>query len=179
MAAGPDLLVKPSPAMAPTPAAAGRERLSARHLAKHYRNRTVLRDVSLTVNRGEAVGLLGPNGAGKTTCFYIITGLIAADAGQVGGAPGVEGRDAHAGLQHVARKIIQAAQGREQIARHGTVAVDRTRAFCHQQVDVGRRVLTVGVADPAVDQALIRSTDRKQAGERCLRPVEELRWGDA
>ena len=57
--------------------------LSARHLAKHYRNRTVLRDVSLNVHRGEAVGLLGPNGAGKTTCFYIITGLIAADAGQV------------------------------------------------------------------------------------------------
>ncbi|MFZ1431499.1 MAG: LPS export ABC transporter ATP-binding protein [Geminicoccaceae bacterium] len=85
MAAGPDLLVKPSPAsiLAPAAAIAGRERLSARHLAKHYRNRTVLRDVSLTVNRGEAVGLLGPNGAGKTTCFYIITGLIAADAGQV------------------------------------------------------------------------------------------------
>ena len=56
---------------------------SARHLAKHYRGRTVLRDVSLTVHRGEAVGLLGPNGAGKTTCFYIITGLIAADGGQV------------------------------------------------------------------------------------------------
>jgi lipopolysaccharide export system ATP-binding protein len=43
----------------------------------------VLRDVSLSVHRGEAVGLLGPNGAGKTTSFYIITGLIAADAGQV------------------------------------------------------------------------------------------------
>jgi lipopolysaccharide export system ATP-binding protein len=58
-------------------------RLAARSLAKHYRSRTVLRDVSLTVNRGEAVGLLGPNGAGKTTCFYIITGLVAADRGQV------------------------------------------------------------------------------------------------
>jgi lipopolysaccharide export system ATP-binding protein len=62
---------------------AGRARLAARHLAKHYRGRTVLRDVSLTLHRGEAVGLLGPNGAGKTTSFYIITGLIAADAGQV------------------------------------------------------------------------------------------------
>jgi lipopolysaccharide export system ATP-binding protein len=60
-----------------------REVLSARRLAKHYRSRTVLRDVSLNVHRGEAVGLLGPNGAGKTTCFYILTGLIAADAGQV------------------------------------------------------------------------------------------------
>ena len=61
----------------------GKAVLSARHLAKHYGSRTVLRDVSLSLHRGEAVGLLGPNGAGKTTCFYIITGLIAADAGQV------------------------------------------------------------------------------------------------
>jgi lipopolysaccharide export system ATP-binding protein len=43
----------------------------------------VLRGVSLSVRRGEAVGLLGPNGAGKTTCFYIITGLIRADSGSV------------------------------------------------------------------------------------------------
>jgi lipopolysaccharide export system ATP-binding protein len=42
-----------------------------------------LRDVSLSVQRGEAVGLLGPNGAGKTTCFYIITGLITADYGTI------------------------------------------------------------------------------------------------
>ncbi len=43
----------------------------------------MLRDVSLAVQRGEAVGLLGPNGAGKTTCFYIICGLITPDAGTV------------------------------------------------------------------------------------------------
>ena len=43
----------------------------------------VLRDVHVSVQRGEVVGLLGPNGAGKTTCFYIITGLIAADTGTV------------------------------------------------------------------------------------------------
>ncbi|MCE9507263.1 MAG: LPS export ABC transporter ATP-binding protein [Alphaproteobacteria bacterium] len=50
---------------------------------KRYKRRPVLRDVSLTVRRGEAVGLLGPNGAGKTTCFYIVTGLIAADSGTI------------------------------------------------------------------------------------------------
>ena len=50
---------------------------------KRYRRRPVLRDVSLTVRRGEAVGLLGPNGAGKTTCFYIVTGLIDADSGAI------------------------------------------------------------------------------------------------
>ncbi len=57
--------------------------LDARHLGKAYRGRQVLRDVSLHVARGEAVGLLGPNGAGKTTSFYIITGLIAADRGTI------------------------------------------------------------------------------------------------
>lgn len=52
-------------------------------LAKSYKRRPVVRDVSLAVRRGEAVGLLGPNGAGKTTVFYMITGLIAADQGTI------------------------------------------------------------------------------------------------
>ena len=55
--------------------------LVVEHLVKRYKRRPVLRDVSLSVRRGEAVGLLGPNGAGKTTCFYIVTGLIDADSG--------------------------------------------------------------------------------------------------
>jgi lipopolysaccharide export system ATP-binding protein len=57
--------------------------LTAMRLGKQFKKRPVLCDVSISVQRGEAVGLLGPNGAGKTTCFYIITGLIAADTGQV------------------------------------------------------------------------------------------------
>ena len=57
--------------------------LTANHLAKSYKKRPVLRDVSLNVQRGEAVALLGPNGAGKTTSFYIMTGLIEADAGEI------------------------------------------------------------------------------------------------
>ncbi len=52
-------------------------------LRKSYKRRPVVRDVSLSVRRGEAVGLLGPNGAGKTTVFYMITGLIAADSGVI------------------------------------------------------------------------------------------------
>lgn len=52
-------------------------------IAKSYGGRLVLRDVSLSVRRGEVVGLLGPNGAGKTTCFYSITGLVAPDYGHV------------------------------------------------------------------------------------------------
>lgn len=57
--------------------------LVATHLAKHYQKRPILRDVSITLQRGEAVGLLGPNGAGKTTCFYMISGLIKPDAGKI------------------------------------------------------------------------------------------------
>lgn len=57
--------------------------LTAVHLSKAYKKRPVLRDVSLSIQRGEAVALLGPNGAGKTTSFYIMTGLIAADGGYV------------------------------------------------------------------------------------------------
>ncbi|HEX4781341.1 MAG TPA: LPS export ABC transporter ATP-binding protein [Usitatibacter sp.] len=50
---------------------------------KRYRKRTVVSDVSLTVESGEVVGLLGPNGAGKTTCFYMILGLVPIDRGSV------------------------------------------------------------------------------------------------
>jgi len=57
--------------------------LRATGLVKAYRKRTVVDGVSLHVASGEAVGLLGPNGAGKTTIFYMITGLVRADAGQV------------------------------------------------------------------------------------------------
>ena len=58
-------------------------------LGKSFKRRPVLRNVNVSVQRGEAVGLLGPNGAGKTTCFYIVTGLIAADTGVVT----LDGRD--------------------------------------------------------------------------------------
>jgi len=57
--------------------------LRAHDLAKSYKGRQVVRDVSLTVNSGQIVGLLGPNGAGKTTCFYMIVGLVNADGGQI------------------------------------------------------------------------------------------------
>jgi lipopolysaccharide export system ATP-binding protein len=57
--------------------------LEVRNIGKTYKKRPVIRDVSLQVQRGEAVGLLGPNGAGKTTTFYIITGLITPDYGDV------------------------------------------------------------------------------------------------
>jgi lipopolysaccharide export system ATP-binding protein len=63
--------------------------LTANSVQKSYKNRKVVKGVSLAVARGESVGLLGPNGAGKTTTFYMITGLVAADEGSVT----INGRD--------------------------------------------------------------------------------------
>lgn len=64
--------------------------LTAHQVEKAYGKRKVVKGVSLAVGRGESVGLLGPNGAGKTTVFYMITGLVPADAGRIF----IDGRDA-------------------------------------------------------------------------------------
>lgn len=58
-------------------------KLTASHLAKSYKGRQVVKDVSLEVNAGQIVGLLGPNGAGKTTTFYMIVGLVPSDKGAI------------------------------------------------------------------------------------------------
>ena len=63
--------------------------LDVRNLRKRYKQREVVADFGLTLDAGEVVGLLGPNGAGKTTCFYMIVGLVAADAGRIE----LDGRD--------------------------------------------------------------------------------------
>ncbi|MDZ3823257.1 MAG: LPS export ABC transporter ATP-binding protein [Pseudoxanthomonas sp.] len=57
--------------------------LTARGLRKRYKAREVVRDFGMHMAEGEVVGLLGPNGAGKTTCFYMIVGLVPADAGEI------------------------------------------------------------------------------------------------
>ena len=69
--------------MSLSPVGDGSRRLIARNLAKAYGARTVVRDLSLEVGSGEIVGLLGPNGAGKTTAFYMIVGLVPAEAGRI------------------------------------------------------------------------------------------------
>ena len=74
-------------APAPSSAIGGQRKVSgklrATGLRKSYQGRTVVKNVSLEVDGGEVVGLLGPNGAGKTTCFYMIVGLVPADAGNI------------------------------------------------------------------------------------------------
>jgi lipopolysaccharide export system ATP-binding protein len=71
---------QPHPPHVPVP---GEGILAADGLQKAYGGRRVVSDVSIDVMRGEAVGILGPNGAGKTTCFYMVTGLVEPDAGQI------------------------------------------------------------------------------------------------
>ena len=75
--------VVPASAAGSAPPARGTSRLTIRGLRKNYGARRVVHDVSLDVNSGEVVGLLGPNGAGKTTSFYMIVGLVRADAGSI------------------------------------------------------------------------------------------------
>jgi len=58
-------------------------RLTASNLAKSYKGRAVVEDVSITIESGQIVGLLGPNGAGKTTCFYMIIGIVPQDKGRI------------------------------------------------------------------------------------------------
>jgi lipopolysaccharide export system ATP-binding protein len=69
--------------VAPQDGMAAHSRLEVRGLKKSYGSRKVVKDVSLSVDKGEVVGLLGPNGAGKTTSFYMIVGLLRADGGEI------------------------------------------------------------------------------------------------
>ena len=63
--------------------ASSKDNLSGINLRKTYGKRDVVKGISINVSRGEVVGLLGPNGAGKTTSFYMITGMIRPDGGEV------------------------------------------------------------------------------------------------
>ncbi len=75
--------------------------LIASNLAKSYKSREVVKDVSLEVNSGEVIGLLGPNGAGKTTCFYMIVGLVGCDKGSIV----LDGQDMASYPMHVRAKM--------------------------------------------------------------------------
>ena len=93
--------------------------LRATGLCKSYRDRPVVHAVTLEANDREAVGLLGPNGAGKTTCFYMITGLIACDAGQIL----LNGQDVTAlSMSQRARQGIGYLPQEPSVFRHLTVA---------------------------------------------------------
>jgi lipopolysaccharide export system ATP-binding protein len=98
-------------------------------LRKRYKSRTVVQDVSLEVSSGEVVGLLGPNGAGKTTCFYMIVGLVPADAGTIQ----LDGRDlTHLPIHRRARLGISYLPQENSVFRRLTVE-ENVRAILELQ----------------------------------------------
>jgi len=114
--------------------------LIAERLAKSYRRRRVVNDVSLSLDAGDVVGLLGPNGAGKTTSFYMIVGLVAADAGRIV----LDGEDitlrpmharARRGLSYLAQ---QPAVFRRLKARENLLAVLETRRDLSRRAQLRR-----------------------------------------
>ncbi|MBK1632421.1 LPS export ABC transporter ATP-binding protein [Thiohalocapsa halophila] len=120
--------------------------LRAEGLAKRYRRRQVVNDVSLGVDAGGVVGLLGPNGAGKTTSFYMIVGLVPADAGRIL----LDGEDitlrpmharARRGLSYLAQEpsVFRKLTARDNLLAvlesRGDLGRDARRARCEQLLD--------------------------------------------
>jgi lipopolysaccharide export system ATP-binding protein len=119
-------------------AEADRSALVAAGLQKRYGARTVVRDVSLQVQSGEVVGLLGPNGAGKTTSFYMIVGLVRADAGQIT----IDGQDiAHMPMHRRSRLGLSYLPQEASIFRKLTVS-ENIRAVLELQHDAKGQALT-------------------------------------
>lgn len=105
--------------------------LRAHGLKKQYGARQVVKGVDLSVRSGEVVGLLGPNGAGKTTSFYMVVGLVAADAGQIS----LDGKDiTHAPIYQRARMGLSYLPQEASVFRKLTVE-DNIRAILELQVD--------------------------------------------
>tara|TARA_R110000823_G_scaffold91174_3_gene201095 strand:- start:14897 stop:15622 length:726 start_codon:yes stop_codon:yes gene_type:complete len=109
--------------------------LIASNLAKAYRGREVIHDVSLTIESGQIVGLLGPNGAGKTTCFYMIIGIIPADRGAIA----IDGEDITRRTMHQrARRGIGYLPQEASIFRKLSVG-DNLLAILETRRDLNRR----------------------------------------
>ena len=104
-------------------------------LRKSYRKRPVIRDVSLTLGRGEVVALLGPNGCGKTTCFYSIAGLVPHEGGQVI----VDGRDVTALPMYRRARLGIGYLPQEMSIFRGLSVEDNIRAILEVAVEGRRR----------------------------------------
>ncbi|MCZ6497919.1 MAG: LPS export ABC transporter ATP-binding protein [Gammaproteobacteria bacterium] len=109
-------------------------KLEAIGIAKRYRSREVVKDLSISIDRGEIVGLLGPNGAGKTTAFYMIVGLIRCDRGNII----LNGRDVtRLPVHRRARLGLGYLPQEASIFRKLTVA-DNIRAILQTRTDLNR-----------------------------------------
>jgi lipopolysaccharide export system ATP-binding protein len=118
-------------------AGASHNTLVVENLQKRYGSRTVVKDVSLTVESGEVVGLLGPNGAGKTTCFYMVVGLVPLDAGSIS----LNGASiAHLPIHRRARMGLSYLPQEASVFRKLTVE-ENIRAVLELQIDEQKRPL--------------------------------------
>jgi lipopolysaccharide export system ATP-binding protein len=140
-----------------TPPAAGQRLLTASGLQKRYGARQVVRDVHLAVGAGEVVGLLGPNGAGKTTTFYMVVGLVRADAGTIS----IDGQPvAHLPIHRRARMGLSYLPQEASIFRKLNVQ-ENIRAVLELQQDAdGRRL-----SEPRIEE-LLRALLRELAIEK-------------
>ena len=149
---------KPSVRATPPPS-----RLVAEGLQKSYGSRKVVKDVSLAVQSGEVVGLLGPNGAGKTTSFYMIVGLVRADAGRIS----IDGQAVERMPIHRRARLGLSYLPQEASIFRKLNVEDNVRAVLELQLDAKGRPLTE-------DEIQARTTDLLQE----LR-VEHLRYSPA
>jgi lipopolysaccharide export system ATP-binding protein len=131
-------------------AAAPRSRLEVSGLQKSYGSRKVVKEVHLAVGAGEVVGLLGPNGAGKTTTFYMVVGLVRADAGEISiDGVAVHGKPIHQRSRMGLSYLPQEAS----IFRKLNVA-ENIRAVLELQTDPKGRPLKKDVIEQKLDQLL-------------------------
>ncbi|HKK06522.1 MAG TPA: LPS export ABC transporter ATP-binding protein [Gammaproteobacteria bacterium] len=119
--------------------------LRAEHLAKRFKSRDVVKDVSLSIDSGEIVGLLGPNGAGKTTTFYMIVGLIPAGGGTIG----IDERDLTALPMH-----LRARQGIGYLPQEASVFRKLSVADNILAILQTRKELTPGQRQQLLDELL-------------------------
>lgn len=150
-------------------------KLVASHLAKSYKGRQVVRDVSLSVDVGQIVGLLGPNGAGKTTTFYMVVGLVPSDHGLVE----LKGEDVSHEPMHVrARKGIGYLPQESSIFRKLTVAQnimailqtrkELTRTEREQQLDALLQEFSIGHIRDSLGMSLSGGERRRVEIARAL-----------
>jgi len=120
--------------------------LQAHHLQKFYGSREVVKDVSLTVRKGEVVGLLGPNGAGKTTSFYMIVGLVRVSSGDIS----IDGQSIESLPIHRRSRLGLSYLPQEASIFRKLNVQDNVRAVLELQLDERGRALT----GPEIDKRL-------------------------
>ena len=125
-------------------------RLEARDLAKSYGARKVVQGVHLAVSAGEVVGLLGPNGAGKTTTFYMVVGLVRADAGEIH----IDGRAVHTLPIHRRSRLGLSYLPQEASIFRKLSVEENIRAVLELQVDEEGRAFKPAAIQSMLDKLL-------------------------